>query len=32
VATRYDKLGASFMAMIKLASIRIWMRFNESTA
>ena len=32
VATRYDKLGASFMAMIKHAAIRIWMRFNESTA
>lgn len=32
VATRYDKLGSSFMAMIKLAAIRIWLRNYESTA
>lgn len=32
IATRYDKLGASFLAMIKLASIRIWLRTYESTA
>ena len=32
IATRYDKLAENFMAMIKLASIRIWMRFYESTA
>jgi transposase len=32
IATRYDKLGSTFMAMIKLAAIRIWLRFNESTA
>ena len=32
IATRYDKLAANYMAMIKLASIRIWLRYNESTA
>jgi transposase len=30
VATRYDKLAASYPAFIKLASIRIWLRANES--
>lgn len=30
VATRYDKRDDNYMACIKLASIRIWMRFNES--
>ena len=32
VATQYDKLAASYLAFIKLASIRIWLRANESTA
>src|SRR5712664_1475712 len=32
VATRYDKLAANYLAFIKLASIRIWLRANESTA
>jgi len=32
IATRYDKLAANYMAMIKLASIRIWLRAYESTA
>lgn len=32
VATRYDKLAANFLAMIQLASIRLWLRANESTA
>jgi hypothetical protein len=31
VATRYDKLAANHLAFIKLASIRIWLRANEST-
>jgi transposase len=31
VATRYDKRADNFLAGIKLASARIWMRFNEST-
>jgi transposase len=30
VATRYDKLAANYLAMVKLASIRIWLRANES--
>ncbi len=32
VATRYDKRPDNFLAGVKLASIRIWMRFNESIA
>ena len=32
IATRYDKLGSSYLAMVKLAAIRIWLRFYESTA
>jgi len=35
VATRYEKLAATFLAMIKLAAIRLWLRMtkpvNEST-
>jgi transposase len=30
VATRYDKRDDNYPAAIKLASARIWMRFNES--
>jgi hypothetical protein len=30
VATRYDKLAANCLAFVKLASIRIWLRANES--
>src|SRR5437879_2938242 len=30
VATRYDKLAANYLAFIKLASIQIWLRANES--
>ncbi len=30
VATRYDKRADNFLAGVKLASIRIWLRFNES--
>jgi transposase len=29
VETRYDKLAANYLAFIKLASIRIWLRANE---
>ena len=32
IATRYDKLGSSFLAMIKLAAIRLRLRVYESTA
>jgi hypothetical protein len=31
IATRYDKLAANYLAFIKLASIRVWLRANEST-
>ncbi len=31
IATRYDKLAANYLAFIKLASIRIWLRVYEST-
>jgi transposase len=31
VATRYEKLAANFLAMLKLAAIRIWLRAYEST-
>ena len=31
VATRYDKLAANYLAFIQLASIRLWLRVNEST-
>ena len=30
VATRFDRHDANFLASVKLAAIRIWMRFNES--
>jgi transposase len=30
VATRYEKLAANYLALVKLASIRIWLRHNES--
>jgi transposase len=32
VATRYDKLGAAFLAFVQLAAVRIWLRSIESTA
>jgi transposase len=31
IATRYDKLGATFFAFIQLAAVRIWLRSIEST-
>ena len=31
VATRYDKLAASYLAFVQLASIRLWLRVNEFT-
>ena len=30
IATRYDKRDDNFLASVQLASIRIWLRFNES--
>ena len=32
IATRYDKLADNFLAMVKLASIRLWLRNYESTS
>ena len=32
VATRYDKLAANYLAFVQLASIRLWLRVNESTS
>ena len=32
VATRYCKRDDNYLACVKLASLRIWMRFNESVA
>jgi transposase len=32
VATRYDKTAENYLASVKLASARIWMRVNESMA
>ena len=31
IATRYEKLAANFLAMIKIATIRLWRRAYEST-
>ena len=31
IATRYEKLAANFLAMIKIATVRIWLRAYEST-
>jgi len=30
IATRYDKRDDNFFASVQLASIRIWLRHNES--
>ncbi|MCH8183683.1 MAG: transposase, partial [Proteobacteria bacterium] len=32
VATRYDKRDDNYLASVKHASLRIWLRFNESVA
>jgi len=32
VATRYDKLAANYLAFVQLASIRLWLRVNESAS
>ena len=32
VATRYDRLAANYLALIQLASIRLWLRLNESAS
>jgi transposase len=32
VATRFEKHAANYLALVKLASIRIWLRANESVS
>lgn len=32
IATRYDKLAENFLAMVQLASMRLWLRAYESTS
>ena len=32
IATRYDRLAESYLAMIKLAATRLWLRAYESAA
>lgn len=32
VTTRYAKLAANFLAMVQLASMRLWLRAYESSA
>ena len=32
VATRYDKFAANYLAFVQLASIRLWLRVDESTS
>ncbi len=32
IATRYGKTSQNFMAMVKLASVRLWIKFYESAA
>jgi hypothetical protein len=32
IATRYDKLATNYLAFIKLAAIRIWLRSYESVS
>ncbi len=32
IATRFEKHALNYLAMVKLASIRIWLRHNESMA
>ena len=32
VTTRYDRLAANYLAFVQLASIRLWLRLNESAS
>jgi transposase len=32
IATRYDKLAANDLAFVQLASIKLWLRMNESAS
>jgi transposase len=31
IAPRYEKLAANYLAFVKVASIRLWLRVYEST-
>ena len=31
VATRYDRNALNYLAMVKIAIVRLWLRFYEST-
>jgi transposase len=30
IATRFEKHDANYLALVKMAAVRIWMRFYES--
>ena len=32
IATRYEKTSRNFLAMIRMASVRLWIEFYESAA
>jgi transposase len=32
IATRYEKRGINYLALIKLAAVRVWLRHNESVS
>jgi len=32
IATRYDRYAQNYLAMIKIACVRLWLRFYESAA
>jgi transposase len=32
ITTRYGKLAANYLAFVQLASIRLWLRVNESAS
>jgi transposase len=32
VAARYDRPAANYLALVQLASIRLWLRLNESAS
>ena len=32
IATRYDRNALNYLAMIKIAIVRLWLRFYESAA
>jgi transposase len=32
IATRYDRIAHNYLAFAKLAAVRLWLRFYESTA